>query len=323
MSRAGKHSALSSALLVVGLCACSSPDPASPDETGGVSGATSMSGASTTAGKGGSGAATGGAGGSSSGGDTGAGSSTGGAAPSSQHHGQVALFNLLANNRVTMTADFVDSSTPAACTRMTEGACTIGLCPEGAHATSTPVSAGAVSITSPELTGSISMMPDATNLYSMSTPTFTKAFSGQEHAVFNASGATVPAFEDQLEVPLVLLLSQPPFAKGMTGIDVDRSQDLSLTWTRGVPGVLLYISGGLTRADGQPGTVGLTCLFPSETGAGVIKSSLLQLIVADSQLSLYTVNTKTITAGDYDVALVVVNAVTNPDKVVIPRLQLH
>jgi len=310
---------LLTALAVAASCACSSPTDSNPSDAGGSSG-----GSGTTAGDntGGLAGATAGAGGTTT--PAGAGSGGASAAGGAAHSGQVALFNLLAEKYRDLTVSFVQSSTPGTktCDTSSAGSCRVSICPGDLGGSAQPASAGVVTVTSPEVMGSGTISPAADGSYSMPVFDFAQLFSGQEHINFKAAGDVVPAFESELDMPLVLLLSAPLFVKGTPGIDAPRDQDLSLTWTRGAEGELFYLNGASARPDGLPGSVGLICQFPSTPGSGTISATLLQKLAPDSQLSLFTTNSKQITAGDYAVTLVNVISVANPDKVVIPHIHL-
>jgi hypothetical protein len=230
-------------------------------------------------------------------------------------------------NGVSVSASFV-SDAPAStttCARVDDGACYAQTCDMTAAggSTTTYASAGTVTITSPDVMGTATLTPSADGSYP--TPTqmfFDKSFAGGELLQIKAAGATVPAFEGELDVPLVLLVSQPLFVAGQTTLEVPRSQDLALTWTRGAPNVAFYLVGASARPDGQPGSASLFCSFPSESGSASIKSALLQLLNVDARLSLYTVASKTLIAGDYSVALGATLPTANPDKALIPNITL-
>jgi hypothetical protein len=224
-----------------------------------------------------------------------------------------------------VSARFTNSAPAVECTIVKDGLCSLSTCAISTEAESLPTfaSAGTVTVTSPEVMGTATLTPNANGSYP--TPTemfFQKVFDGEEHIQFKASGAAVPAFEGEVDVPLVLLISQPPFAAGQTNVPVPRSQDLSLSWTRGVEGVFLYFIASSERADGQPGSAGISCEFPSEAGTGVVKSALLQQLKPASQASLFTVAYKIVTAGDYKVSLGVTMPTANPDKAILPNLTL-
>lgn len=304
---------------VAGLIACGSASDA-PSEGAGGGGGFQLAGASS----GGSGAAAGSSAGSGGVASTMGGSSGGTSSP--VHRGQVALFNLFTGNRFSMTASFVESEVPGAstCTTLTKGSCSAFTCSDAPGGGSrVNVAAGTITVSSPDATGSVTMMPTADSTYSMSTSTFDSVFGGAAHLSFKAEGGAVPAFEDTLDLPLVLLVSQPAQPVPTAGIDVDRAQSLSLAWTRGGPGILFYLQGGSMRPDGQPGRASLTCQFPTESGSGVIDSSLLSQVAPGTDLQLFTVATKNITAGEYAVTLVAANGVATADKSIIPRITLR
>lgn len=314
-------------------CACSSPsEPNQGHEIAGSGGASA--GSSPTAGS-----ATGGAtntggvntgGSATTGGSAGANASAGSAAGGSSasgHSGQITFFNLLAQKYQNLTASFVKDSTPGpdskSCEETTVGSCSAFVCPEGFGGGSvTYATAGVVTVTSPEVMGSATLMPAADGSYSMPQVDFQHLFTGLEHINFKVTGGEVPTFEAELDMPLVLLLSSPLYVKDTPGIDAQRNQDLTLTWTRGTENELFYLSGGGARLDGQPGLASLTCQFPSLTGTGTVSAALLQKLAPDTNLSLYTTAFKVVQAGDYAVTLVNVHSVANPDKVAVPNIHL-
>jgi hypothetical protein len=255
------------------------------------------------------------------GGDSGTGGSTAGAG----HVGQVAVYNLLAQNYQSLTASFVKTSAPAstACELTTVGACSVSVCPENQGVNSAVyASAGVISVTSTEVMGSATLTPAADGTYSMPEVDFEGFFTGLEPIHFKATGGEVPAFDADLDIPLVLLLSSPPYVEGASGIDVQRSENLALTWTRGAESELLYINGGSARPDGQPGRASIACQFPSLPGNGTVDSTLLQKLAPGTGLTLVTTASKVVQAGDYAVTIVTVNSVANPDKVAIPNIHL-
>ena len=306
------------------LVGCSSPNPAS--STGGSAGSSaSMAGAS-GGGAGGAGPSNAGAGGSSAGQSTIGGA--GGSATARSHYGQVLVQSLTRpGNGVTLNARFVSSATPSTtvCTNVDEGPCRATTCETAAtgESTTTYASAGTVTITSPEVMGTATLTPSADGTYLPPTQTpFEKSFLGGELLQIKATGSMVPAFEGELNVPLILLFSQPAFVATQGALSAPRSQDLELAWTRGVEDVALYVIGSSARPDGQPGSASIYCNFPSESGSGVIKSSLLQALKAEAQLNLFTVGSKVIEAGDYSVTLGATLPAANPDKAILPNIVL-
>jgi hypothetical protein len=299
--------------------------PHAGSSTGGAAGTSPGVAGTPAGGAGGAAQSNGGTGGAQS--DGGAGQPAAGGATTT-HVGQVLLQSRVrGGNTVTVSARFTSRPAPTAdCTIVKDGPCSLSTCPISTEAESLPTyaSAGTVTVTSPEVMGTATLTPSADGSYP--TPVdmfFQKVFDGEEHVQFKASGDVVPAFEGEVDVPLVLLISQPPFAAGKTSVGVPRTQDLSLSWTRGVEGVFLYFVATSQRLDGQPGSTGITCQFPSEAGTAVVKSSLLQQLKPASPASLFTVAYKIVTAGDYRVSLGVTMPTANPDKAILPNLTLE
>lgn len=313
---------------VISICAlalgCSSPSPA--NGAGGNAGTSASTAGTSTAGTAGAAPSNAGAGGSSAGQ-----SATGGAggnATSTTHYGQVVVQSLTrVGNSVTLNARFVEVTTPSTtvCTSVVDGPCRATTCDMEAadSSTTTYASAGTVTITSPEVMGTATLTPNADGTYLAPTQmAFEKAFVGGELLQIKATGSTVPAFEGELNVPLILLFSQPAFVAAQATLEAPRLQDLSLVWTRGVEAVALYVIASSARPDGQPGRALLNCNFPSEPGSGVIKSSLLQQLKPETQLNLLTVATKVVMAGAYSVTLGATLPAANPDKAILPNIVL-
>ncbi len=294
--------------------------------TGGSTAGGSAAGSSTTGGStavstagnpgGGSGGSTAGAGGT---------MGAGGDGPRQVHTGQVAVVNRFTSG-LSMTVYFIESSSgssSATCTAQSANGCTLTVCDDGSStAMSTYASAGTVTLSSADLPSPLSISPDANNGYMSPLGAPSGTFGGGEHFDLAASGGDVPAFQVAMDVPLVLLLSQPLFATTSPGIFVSQSQDLALTWTRGVENVSFYIQASSARADGLPGGASLICNFPSTDGAAVIPAALLSKLPLDTKLYPYTTITQQIKAGDYDVLVAYVTAIANPDKSVIPSFIL-
>jgi len=310
------------------LSGCSSPS--SSNRTGNTE---SGAGTASLASGGGGSAAQGGSGnhaGAVSGGPPSGDGGTSNTATNPEHFGQVMVQSLVGTvARVSVNARFVSGSgpgSPTSCTSTSDGPCQVSVCdvpPADAPATLF-ASAGTITVTSTEVSGTATLEPDATGEYPvLSDMVFSKAFVGGEHLQINAAGAAVPAFKGELSVPLVLLVSQPVFGEDDQVLQIARSQDLSLVWSRGVKDVVFYATGGGARADGLPGSARLTCQLPSETGSVVIKASLLQLLAAKTRLTAYTVGTKLTSFGDYSITLAATLPLANPDKVLMPGFLLE
>lgn len=249
----------------------------------------------------------------------------GGDGPRQVHTGQVAVVNRFTSG-LSMTVYFIDSSngsSSATCFAESANGCTLTVCDDGpSTGMSTYASAGTVTLSSADLASPLSISPDANNSYVSPPAAPSATFAGGEHFDLAASGGDVPAFQVAMDVPLVLLLSQPLYAQSSPGLFVSKSQDLSLTWTRGGENISFYIQASSARADGLPGGASLICNFPSIDGTAVIPATLLSKLPLDTKLYPYTTVTKTIRAGDYDVLVAYVTAIANPDKSVIPSFIL-
>jgi len=316
--------------LALALSSCSGPGSDTPATgesaaagTGGShGGGTDGSSAGSATVAGGGAAGTNAAGGANSGGGDGA---AGSANP--MKWGQVLLrrsSQSAANNGTSLSVMFRSMSGDGrTCTTTTDGACKASVC-EGTAApdATTYASAGTVTITSPDLMGSAVAIPNAENTYASPTISFPMALSGEEPLQISASGGEVPAFQGELVVPLVLLMSSPTYAKPQTSVEVPRDSDLSLVWTRGAEDVVLWVQGYSVQASQQPGAASLICQFPSDTGNGTIKSSLLQLLGPGGRLDLLTIRAKTIAVGDYSVALAAAMPTANANKEIVPQLTL-
>ena len=143
----------------------------------------------------------------------------------------------------------------------------------------------------------------------MASIQFATTFKGLEHAVFKASGAQVPAFEQEVDMPLLLLVSEPQGA--MLGTAVPRATDFNLKWTRGAPDVIVYLTASSDRVDGKAGTSFLSCYIPSEPGAVAIPGAFLQRLKAGAMVNAYTVHEVTVQAGDYSVLLAIASDLRN------------
>jgi hypothetical protein len=297
------------AALVASLTACG---PSDSDSDGGGTGTGGMAAGGTASG----GAATGGAatGGSASGGAATGGGASGGAATGGSggtdtpsKTGQVMYLRRLTGDG--LNATFSDGSSSGGaqqeCVSVESGSCyarTCGEAPGGVPTGSTRPDAGTVTFTITGIAGSATATPDGTGFYTTGTDTFEETFGGGEQALFAASGGEVPAFQQAVEIPLTLLLTQPAYQKDVPQV-VPRGSDLNLTWLRGTEGVWFYVQSSSQRPDGLPGSVTVNCTFESTAGTGVIASSVLQSLVPGAKLLMMTIRNTPITAGEYDVSL--------------------
>jgi hypothetical protein len=141
-------------------------------------------------------------------------------------------------------------------------------------------------------------------------------FLGGEHVTVTTTGGVVPAFTDQLDYPLLLLLTNPVPADVTSVITVPTNQDLALAWDRGTAGVSF-----LLESDTSLGTF-IDCDVPSQMGAFILPASTLAMVPGGAKLNLYTVASHSIFAGNYNVSELVGGTVVWPDKAHRVMLQL-
>lgn len=281
---------------------------ASEGQAGG--GGTDAGGDRGTAGGGGSGdsntsggGAAGSAGATALGGD--AGSATAGGATGTTpivKQGRVLLYSVTVDQATRRDAVYATFYTAASgqCTSVTIGACQVNL---GCSQAPEPVSAGTLSVTSPEAgtlpANAVTISPSANATYPSSA--LSGAFMGGEALHIAASGATVPAFSSDLTAPLPLLIDSPVPSNTGT-ISTTSAGALLLKFSRGASDVMLYAesSDGTIECYSDPGTS--TLLIPQSALAG-----------ADT-LYLYTLSTRNLTSGDYAITTgILMNALT-PDR---------
>ena len=329
MVRVTKFGGLVFSVLAIATSGCSSASTNVDHAAGGNIGTSGNQGggASTSGGTGGTGNATGGAvlvGGTTStgtnGGTNGAGASstatasggaTSGGATSgtTPNSGEVLVVSVLnGENQLTITdvgASFY-AGTLKRCSSQTFGDC---IYYTNCSQPSTYVSAGTLTITSPATAtlpaNNIAMVPNADNSYTYAGLSGT--FAGGESVHIAASGATVPAFSVDLTAPLALLINSPA-TDNYGSIQASKSSDFVIQFSRGTAGVTLVA----LPLDFETSTEYVECT--SEPGASSLTIPKAALAVAGPVLSLLTVATKQIVAGDYAVSAGInMNAFT-PDK---------
>jgi hypothetical protein len=204
-----------------------------------------------------------------------------------------------------LTASFSDGSDAGdgRCQVFTEQSCHVTLCDDTAPPAVTRPSAGVITVTSPDVSGSATIRPGTGGKYGSSVISFEGAFVGTEMVKVHALGAEVPAFDSELAMPLALLRTEPAVDSKSTHVLASRTQPLQLAWMRGVSGVSLILIAKSARVDGLPGTAALYCDFPSESGVGVVSATLLQRLAVNTMLENFTIGYQTITVGDYSVSV--------------------
>lgn len=204
----------------------------------------------------------------------------------------------------------ISERTSGGCPKPSYGACSLTQCPEGSSAPAERyVTAGTVSYESPGL-GLIQAEPSEFGRYEGTWtdhfgPSF-EGFLGGEEGVFRASGDEVPAFEQRLDFPIIPLLEQPTGVEG--NISVSRTQDLQLTWSRGVDGMVLSLIPEQADTPFQ-------CAFEAPEGQGVVPATVLNLMPAGGRLRLEAYARTTIEAGGYKISLFSGSYVRTPDRI--------
>jgi len=330
MKRLGRVLGISSLGLMI--VACSSSSDGGVSGAGGVAGSSAgaasagEAGTSASGGGGKSGGANGNGGAAGKGGSGGSGGTGGSTNPSKT--GQV-VFSAYANKVFALIASFSDMPSGAAehCVETDLDGCSIELCDDSVPAPVTRPTAGTITVTSPDVAGSAVLQPSADGSYGKPQGSFSSTFLGQEGISITASGDEVPAFQDNLTIPLALLRSEPYVDNSdlHTRLYIPSTQDLKLTWTRGAPDVWLIVDASTARVDGKPGTAALYCAFPSEAGTGTVRSSLLKQLEQEALLRNLTVLIKRTTVADYAVTLATTIDVYDETKKfeVSSTLQLH
>jgi hypothetical protein len=170
-----------------------------------------------------------------------------------------------------------------------------------------PDDAGAITILSEEDQYSTTLFADANGRYDHeSVATF--YFGGEELVTISALGDEIPAFRLEHQIPLVLLLTQPQLPVTGDFIDVPRDAALDLRWDRGTAGVVFT----LQSSDSIYPRV--ACNVPSEVGALTLPADLLGRLSEGNLLTLYTIGSQSVTAGDYTVHGRATSGVMNPER---------
>lgn len=102
-------------------------------------------------------------------------------------------------------------------------------------------------------------------------PSNPRQFSGLEEVRFRTTGGKLPAFDETVVFPLLLLLEQPvPDTGGK--LRISGRDDLALAWSRGEPNVQLWLEAyGIDSAVDSH----VRCIFESGAGRGTIPKAAL------------------------------------------------
>ena len=177
-------------------------------------------------------------------------------------------------------ASFEIFATNDDCTLLTEGPCSVLLCPPTAGGGGGPSfqSAGDISVESGATT--LALVPDSELNYSASGPPLWDA-EGTEVVEATATGADVPGFVLDVPTPGYVHVVEPVFPSDDTPMTIATTETLALTWSGGNPSATIQAS--LASADF--GALA-TCRFPAAAGTAMIEPTTLQHLKGPSGGSL-------------------------------------
>lgn len=190
------------------------------------------------------------------------------------------------------------------CATTTSGACTLTTCPEDAGV----IAASAGDITFQVSAQTYVLTPDGANRYDQQLPAM-MVTPGTPIGI-SAAGAEVPAFATAALIELPLALQRTAPADDAT---FDRTQDLVIAWSATSTG-MARVTMGQTTFDSPypyPYRTAISCQCPASEGSVTIPAGLLGAFAAGSvNASLLAIESSNITAGDFEVRLVVATAST-------------
>ena len=184
--------------------------------------------------------------------------------------GFVSVYSDRESGSARVSAAFLRDGSAFVCTEITEGACTFFDCaarpaPDGG--VGTPASAGAIAITGGSEAVALGVASDG---YYDPVVVNAALFAGGETLTVSATGGAgeVPAFGASLAAPKVAIVTAPALPSG--DLIVDRSQDLTVSWSNVITETLLVTIGGQRQLPLE-----VECSFPGSGGTGVVPTSLL------------------------------------------------
>jgi hypothetical protein len=151
---------------------------------------------------------------------------------------------------------------------------TIGACEVATCATAAPpaVSAGAITITG--AAQPITLTPNADDTYTTFMAT-APLFSGGESITFAVAGADVPAFSAAITTPAKATITSPAKPTPQSPyLDINRTLDLTVTWTGGGSGKLQV------ALNNQAADKRLFCRFDASAHTGTISAAALATLDA-------------------------------------------
>ncbi len=188
--------------------------------------------------------------------------------------GFVSVYSDRETDSARASAAFLRNGSAFLCTEITEGACTFFDCaarPNPDGGVGTPASAGAIAITGGSQAVALGVASDG---YYDPVVIGAKLFAGGETLTVNAPGAgEVPAFAASLTAPKVAIVTAPALPSG--DLIVDRSQDLTVSWSNAITETVRVTLGGERQLP-----IEVECRFPGSGGTGVVPASLLARLPA-------------------------------------------
>lgn len=271
----------------------------------------------------GDGLETGGTGGTDDISGTGGGGPTVGTGGSSNRHEGLKFANLTFSHTVNEftipfqgTATVIESIvvTPDAkpCTVTEANHCELKVCSFDSETTPNIISrthAGQLTLTSPDLEGSVVLAPDEESSYDQVSSDLARA-GGGETMVLTASGGEVPGFTQQFTFPLALILETPADAESRH-VSVAQGAPVTLTWQDRGEDSELYIYGVGVWDDRVSQ---LTCNIPSSLETITLDASVMSEFPPATKIRLHVAQRNHFMHEGYDFSVYFVGPVTNPAK---------
>jgi hypothetical protein len=207
-----------------------------------------------------------------------------------------------------------NASSGPTCTPIRYGDCIVDNC-TGVDPNQARLSAGVITVDSPAAGVHIGAAPNTASDY-LSMPG-DKAFGGGEAFTVSANGGDIPAFSVNMQAPLLLLVDQPTkptLAPTSVAVAAPHAEPLTLSWTRGVPGVFLVVQSLAIQGFGAFGTVNARCFFDSQAGTGTVPAAVLSDVMVGQQFVLLTATAAVIEAGAQTLTVWFIGEALTPDK---------
>lgn len=192
------------------------------------------------------------------------------------------------------------------CTRTPPAVGDAGIADGGLPDAGTPSFPSAGMITTTGGLIDVSVTPGADGLYPV-TGGVGPVFGGGESLTMTALGEGIPAFSGNVVAPGSISLTAPSLMT--TPLSIERSADLTFTWTAGPtdPGlVIALLSGSETDGAGVSRDVALSCAFGGSGTSGTILASHLANLPgggASGTLTVVSANIERVTASGWMIDL--------------------